>query len=290
MRAQLSPNWQNTPPAFLGNLPLKCTPVSQKRWNINSYVFNTLIPTSKFLRLKTPKALRCMPCKDYDTGRFSRLFLLSKKRNDTSKHKPKKTKGRKTVSYSGEIIHNEKAYKVNAKEKQGIYLSIMHKAIEQLEISQEKWSRVLVIRFDLHQQFYRQTNKKVSNFIDSFKQKLQRRYGFNDIGFLWVREHERAKAQHYHFVIFLDGNKIRHSSKVLRIIKDTWERRGKNKIVGNHVPVIKNPFYFVDNEEAKAKAIWRISYLCKERGKGYHGKYVNDYNTSRLTKPVRLSA
>ena len=288
MSAQLAPNWQGLPPVFLDNSLLKRAPRNTNLSTLIPPSTKTLIPPPKFLRHKTPQALQGMSCRHSETGRKSRLFLLSKKKNDHSKHKPKKTKNRKTVSYSGQIVINEKTYKVNAKEKQGIYLSIMHKAIEQLEICQEKWSRVLVIRFDLHQKDPIKDNHKVSNFIDNFKRRLQRQYGFDDIGYLWVREHERAKAQHYHCAIYLDGNKIRHSSKVLRIIKDTWEGSGRHKKEGNHVPVIKNPFYFVDNEVTKAKAIYRISYLCKERGKGYHSHYVNDYSASRLTKRFRL--
>lgn len=275
-------------PAFLDNSKLKRVPRKTHSFTLIPPSNKTLIPPSKFLRHKTPKALRGMSCRENATGRNSRLFLLSKKRNDKTRHKPSKTKNRKTVSYSGEMIHNGTAYKIHAKEKQGVYLSILHKAIDQLEVCQEKWSRVLVICFDLHQAHYKKDNHKVSNFIDNFKRRLERQYGFSDIGYLWVREHERAKAQHYHCVIYLDGNKIRHSSKVLRIIKSTWEGEGKRRIEGNHVPVIKNPFYFVDNESTKHEAVWRISYLCKERGKGYHGQYVNDYNTSRLKPKFKM--
>ena len=290
MNALIAPNWQGSSPVILNDPLSKCAPASQGKVTLIPTFWNTLIPTSKFLRFKTTKAIQCLPCSGYETKQKTRLFLLSNKSNTPLKHKPKKTKNRKTVSYSGEIVHTGKTYKVNAKEKQGIYLSIMHKAINQLEICQDKYSRVLLIRFDLHQQFYRKDNKKVSNFIDSFKQRVQRQYGFNDIGFLWVREHEKAKAQHYHCCIFIDGNKIRHSSKVLRIVKSTWEGKGKTLNKGHHVPVIRNPYYLIDNDNTKAEAIYRISYLCKERGKGYHGNYVNDYSTSRLNKRVRLPA
>ena len=290
MGAQLATNWQDSSPVILPNLLLIKKPRDKEITTLIPPFQNALIPPSKFLRHKTPKALRGMGCKGNDSGRKQRLFLLSKKIRSKNRHKPKRTKNRKTVSHSGFITVDNCIYKVNANEKHGIYLGIMRKAIEQLNIAQEKWSRVLVIRFDLHQAHYRKDNTKVSNFIDNFKRRLQRQYGFNDIGYLWVREHERAKAQHYHCVIYLDGNKIRHSSKVLRIVKATWEGEGRRRIEGNHVPVIKNPFYFVDNDTTKQEAVWRISYLCKERGKGYHGNYVNDYSTSRMTKLVRLPA
>lgn len=243
----------------------------------------TLIPTPIFLLHRTSKALQGMSCRHPDSVRKARLFLISKESNAKARHKPKRVKNRKLVSYSGLITLGGNTYRINGKAKRGIYLSMLHKAINQLDICQKKWSRVLVIRCDLHQRFYRTDNHKVSNFIDNFKRRLQRQYGFDDIGYFWCREHGRAKAQHYHCVIYLDGNKIRHSSKVLRIVKGTWEGCGRHIKPGNHVPVIKNPFYFVDSEVTKANAIYRISYLCKERDKGYHDHYVNDYGASRLT-------
>jgi len=69
-----------------------------------------------------------------------------------------------------------------------------------------------------------------------------------------------------------------HSAKVLRIIKDTWEKRS-----GDHVPTTRNPYYFVNSEELKAEAIKRLSYLAKTRGKGHRDFQVKDYGASRLT-------
>jgi hypothetical protein len=51
------------------------------------------------------------------------------------------------------------------------------------------------------------------------------------------------------------------------------------------MPVIKNPFYFIDKDncqEERAKAIDRLSYLAKTRGKGYRDPQAKDYETSRL--------
>ena len=51
------------------------------------------------------------------------------------------------------------------------------------------------------------------------------------------------------------------------------------------MPVIKNPFYFIDKDnyqEMRGEAINRISYLAKTRGKGYRDPQAKDYGTSRL--------
>ena len=110
------------------------------------------------------------------------------------------------------------------------------------------------------------------------RQKLKRVYGFKDIGYAWAREQERSKKQHYHFVLFLDGDLIRHSSKITQIIKQAWEREGSNC----YMPVIPRPFHFADNEEAVQDMLERVSYLAKPRGKGYRDNQVKDYNCSRM--------
>ena len=59
--------------------------------------------------------------------------------------------------------------------------------------------------------------------MKNLKQKIGRDYEIIKIGYQWVREQERAKKQHYHVVLFLDGNKIQHPKKLNAIIKEMWE-------------------------------------------------------------------
>jgi len=186
-------------------------------------------------------------------------------------------KNRKYVTHSGVMVRNGTTYVINTK-KSGIYSTILHRTIDQLDICLSKWKRVLLIRFDLHQPFYSAKNKHISRFRKNLFRRLEREYQIAEVGYIWVREQERSKNQHYHWAIYLDGNKIRHSSKVLRIIKETW--LGIN--ADNHIPTIKNPYYFIDNEQTKLEAIYRISYLAKARGKGYRDRQAKDYSTSRL--------
>jgi len=186
-------------------------------------------------------------------------------------------KNRKYVSHSGVMVRNGTTYAINSK-KSGIYSTILHRIIDQLDICMNKWKRVLLIRFDFHQSFYSKNNKHISRFRKNLIRRLEREYQISEVGYVWVREKEKSKSQHYHWAIYLDGNKIRHSSKVLEIIKSTW-----NAIDGNnHMPTIKNPYYFIDNKKMKQEAIYRISYLAKARGKGYRDKQAKDYSTSRL--------
>ena len=99
------------------------------------------------------------------------------------------------------------------------------------------------------------------------------------LGYMWVREQEKAKSQHYHLALFLDGNKVQHPSKLLRWIKGRWTWYEQPK-----PPTIKRPF-LMTKRQCKSSiddAVYRISYLAKPRGKGYRNRYTKDYSTSRI--------
>jgi len=219
-----------------------------------------------------------------------RLFLLPKDSPSTippktsedsgRPSKPKRTINRKRITYESEFNLNAKTYMVNSA-KSGLYVEILTKIIEQFEIAQSNWGRVFVLRFDLHQPFFREDSKHLTAFMRRLFPKLKRRYSFREIGYAWAREQERSKSQHYHFVLFLDGNLIRHSSKISKMIKEAWEIPSG----GFHVPTIKRPFHFVSNEEIAQEVIYRVSYLAKTRGKGYRPPQAKDFSCSRMKPP-----
>jgi hypothetical protein len=191
--------------------------------------------------------------------------------------KPKRTNNGKRIIHDDTYTHNGQTYKVNTS-KSGLYAEILRGIIEQFQIALMKWKRVFVLRFDLHTHAFSDDNRRISAFRKRLFQKLKRHYGFKDIGFCWVREHERAKAQHYHFVLFLDGRLIKHSSKITPMIKAAWEDG-----TGTYtVPYIKHPFHFADHEAIIGEAVYRVSYLAKPRGKGYRPPQTKDYQCSRM--------
>lgn len=188
------------------------------------------------------------------------------------------TKNRKYITHSDTVEHEGKRYLINAN-KSGIYTAILHKAIQQLDACLRRWQRVLVVRFDLHHKgIQTHSNKWLSKFIKNLKRRLERAYGLAELGFIWAREQEKGKAQHYHMAIFLDGDVVRHPAKLTNIIKETWI--SINPVNTVYYPV--NNYYFVQNEETKQEAIYRLSYLAKARCKGYRAAQVKDYQCSRL--------
>ena len=163
----------------------------------------------------------------------------------------------------------------------GVYYEIIKRMIDQLDIAIKIHKRVLVHQFILSTNYYTPNSKRVTNLMKNLKQKIRRDYGIKQIGHAWVREQEKVKKQHYHVVLFLDGNKIQHPKKLNAIIKTMWEP------YHGHVPVIRNPFYYIKKNDnaTRVEAIWRISYSAKIRGKGYRDPQANDYQSSRLKHP-----
>lgn len=217
-----------------------------------------------------------------------RLFLISNSASNkyppandkeivNAPTKPKRTINRKKIIFDDTFTHKGKTYNVNTA-KSGLYLEIMTAMVEQFEIAVTKWKRVFVLRFDLHTHSNTKDNKQMTAFRKRLFQKLKRVYGFKDIGFCWVREQERAKSQHYHWALFLDGDLIRHSKLINEMVKQAWEMPNGNY----YMPTIKRPFYFADSDQIAQEAIYRVSYLAKPRGKGYRDKQTKDYQSSRM--------
>ncbi|BBB24284.1 conserved hypothetical protein [Isorropodon fossajaponicum endosymbiont JTNG4] len=172
--------------------------------------------------------------------------------------------------------------------KQGAYVEILNSMFEQFDTALNIHKRILVHRFDLHPAYNTPTNEIIhpayntptneiihpayntptneiiSKFMDNLKKWIGRHYGIKHIGYGWAREQERAKNQHYHLVLLLDGDKIQHPKKLNVQIIEKWTPYG-------HCPVVLNPYYFVDknNQAKRLEALYRASYLAKVRGKGH---------------------
>jgi len=169
----------------------------------------------------------------------------------------------------------------------GIYREMMRSIIKQLKIGLEIHGRLMVVRFDLHSKSFQADNEEIRAFRKRIMVWVERNYQTRHIGFVWARERETTKHQHYHFALWIDGNKIQHPKKLLAHIMQTWEAIDPSN---HHMPSVKNPFYFIDNKEDLIKPhskkdkglVYRLSYLAKVRGKGYRPKQVKDYAQSRL--------
>lgn len=162
--------------------------------------------------------------------------------------------------------------------KSGVYSNIIHATLGQLFAMLSHHNKVLVFRFDLHCPEHTSTNKNITDFVRRLSRQVMRRYGLTRLGYCWVREQEKAKQQHYHFALMLDGNKIQKPSLIWEMAKKHWGFMGG----ADWLP--KDAYYrltcksYTETQEA----IMRLSYLAKGRGKGCRPAQTKSYGTSRI--------
>lgn len=182
------------------------------------------------------------------------------------------------------IPYNDINYPINngGNRKLGLYTEQLHKMIGQFLVAHEKWGRTLMIRFDLHTEQATLSNKLMTSFRNKLEKKLKRRYPLEEIGYCWAREyHGDAKGEHYHWVLFLNGNVINYPAKIIPLIHSTW-----NHPAGGYTAHLEKKHYlFIDSIDLIKEAVYWMSYLAKTRGKLYRSKQTKDYSTSRIKAP-----
>jgi transcription initiation factor IIE alpha subunit len=177
------------------------------------------------------------------------------------------------------ITVNDQTWVVDSR-KSGLISHSIKVMINQVEAMLSHHSKVLVIRFDLHIHHQTEDNEIITIFNRRLHKWLKRKYILKRIGFIWCRELETAKRQHYHYALMVDGHKVRHPIEILLKIKEIWEQHLNHSL--EYTP--KNCYYNIqrDNFESIQDAIYRISYLAKARGKGYKPEQTKNYSTSRI--------
>jgi len=186
----------------------------------------------------------------------------------------------KAISVNGQL------WRVDSR-KSGLLSHAIKVMVNQVDAILSHHSKILVVRFDLH--IYHQT--KDNGIITIFNRRLfkwlKRKYNLKRIGFIWCRELETAKQQHYHYVLMVNGHQVRHPVEILLKVKEIWEQHLNHSL--EYTP--KNCYYNIkrDNFDSIQAAIWRISYLAKARGKGYKPDQTKNYGTSRI-KQRKLAA
>ena len=173
---------------------------------------------------------------------------------------------------------NDQVFWVNGQHS-GIYLTMAKKMINQVDMILKHHSKVHLIRFDLRLYEYSSDNQIITKFNRILFRWLKRAYNLKRVGFVWCREIETAKQQHYHYVLMLDGHKIRHPHDILIKVKAIWEYQLQGS---QYTP--KHCYYNImrGDYDSLQEAIWRISYLAKVRSKGKKPPQTKHYGTSRI--------
>lgn len=135
----------------------------------------------------------------------------------------------------------------------------------------EKRSKLTAIRIDLHLKQWTENNAPVSEFFTTLRRNLFRHYGKIYNRYFWVREQNHAKAQHYHIVLLVDGQFVKHSSTIEKIARSIWSY--------GYLCLPQRPFYHIHHEQIWrfCALVYRLSYLAKAETKGNRPKRVRDY-------------
>lgn len=160
----------------------------------------------------------------------------------------------------------------------GLYTDMLKRLIEQPLALLSYHSKILGVRLDLHIYAYDSDNKRMSVFTRRFNRWVKRRYGVKRVAYSWVREHESSEHPHFHYVVYVDGHKVRYPAKIVERAKYLWE------LMDGFCYVPEHCYYYVlrgDLDGIQA-LIWRVSYLAKGRGKGNRPPQTKDYACSRL--------
>lgn len=144
--------------------------------------------------------------------------------------------------------------------------------------------KVFVLRFDVHIYTHSQTNEQMTKFLRSYIPRVERYYKTKNVAFVWCREVERAKKQHYHLAVMVDSSHATRVAGALLAMADDVA-----SIQDLHIGYCDNPSYLIKRTElAKGDystyndAFYRLSYLAKERGKTIKAERANSYQTSRI--------
>lgn len=180
------------------------------------------------------------------------------------------------ITRSKAITHNEQTWFINSKVT-GTYTHTMKGILDQVEAMLSHHNKVLLIRFDLRQPTPKDNSEHVSKFISRLSKHIKQKYKLNRFGYAWARELEKAKKQHYHCFILLDGNKVQHSHHVMDAAKKYWEVYYSGSLHWVNYHRLTR-----DDHTALQNAIYHISYLAKGRGKGYKPAQAKNFGRSRI--------
>ena len=156
----------------------------------------------------------------------------------------------------------------------------MEKTHEQLGVLLSHHNRVFVFLAVFHVHDYSPHNQLFSRLMRKLVKRLKAKYNFKRVGYLWVREHGKRAAQHYHLALFLDGSKVQYPQGVFGLCVGIWEGWNQPR------PAFTQGrcYYMLKRGDAATyqSAFYHLSYYAKTNTKGNRPSHTNDYSTSRI--------
>lgn len=170
--------------------------------------------------------------------------------------------------------------------KGGLNTRNLRRIFQQTDVMFCKFSRICLVRFDLHPVDHSPTNQGMQVFRRRLFKRINSKYGIPacDITYCWCREHERAKNQHYHWFLIFDGKKIRScvpKAGIGELIIDVYDKMNGSVHLAGYHNIKRN------EHDQQQRALSHLSYLAKIRGKGYAGQNVKNFASSKTPYPDR---
>lgn len=159
------------------------------------------------------------------------------------------------------------------KPKKGTQNTVALKRVFRLfEIMLSYYSRVLIVRIDLHPQAFSVDNKVMSLFLKMFIAKLEKKYQCK-VGYFCAREQNKSDKQHYHLALLLSGHKAMLPHNILTQLQTDWIQHCQGSVY-----FVDKPYYMIHRGDKASinPAAYRISYLTKNHTKE-HNKPANSY-------------
>ncbi|MGS0679988.1 YagK/YfjJ domain-containing protein [Shewanella sp. 125m-7] len=168
-------------------------------------------------------------------------------------------------------VYKNHCYPIIKPKIKGHFKRPLKKIFELCETMLDRYTKVFVVRFDLHPTEFSDSNKDIGLYLQTEKKKLQKEYKCK-AAYFCTREQVSSPIQHYHVVFMLSGQKIQHPSRLLDLLEKSWTRfcGGKlAKVPHSYGTMVKG------NKASIDPIVYRISYLTKEDSKELNGSARN---------------
>lgn len=162
--------------------------------------------------------------------------------------------------------------------KGGVDRKILQRAFEQVDHMQSYYSKVRVIFLEFHQSVFSANNKEITRLMTTLKAHIAKKYK-SRVGYIWVRERNRAHAQHYHLAVMINGHTCKNGWPIQQFSHQAWQAQNPD----NTSYFVKRETYHLvrdDHTETNAARL-RLSYFAKQRTKE-HGLKCNNFSASRI--------
>lgn len=160
------------------------------------------------------------------------------------------------------------------------YSRILHAIYYQLTAVLSHHSQVLAIRYDLHPKRHTKDNRIIRDILDKFS-RWHKAGKFGKLGYVWVREQHAKPYQHYHLIVFINGNQFQKAHTITNKIYSILDNLGMARTT-LHIP--ENCYQMVQRGDYDnfAGVFERASYLAKTNTKDRKAKYTRDFSQPKI--------